>query len=154
MPSEAPIYEELKEANDIMDKIIVNNPNIFGVINPNKIGVAIIPNKDRPDSQAKAEKRFGIKGVTGADKLWSTKDYIVEIFNDVWTSANHAMRSNIMCDVLRRIPTDEPDGTLLKEDLHDLRIMISEFGMHYKDNPNVPDLTDEANKDLLKPANE
>ena len=148
MSQEKPIYEENQEAYDILQKIAENNPEVFGTIDLSTIGVCIITNKDRPEATANAGKRLKMYGVKDGAQLWSKKKYIVEIYRDVWDSSNIAMKSNIMVEVLYSIPPETQDGATLKEDLIDRTIMIKNFGLGYKDNPSVPDLTVE--KGILK----
>ena len=149
MAQETPIREECTEAYEIIEKILNLNPEIFGGITKNIIGAVLIVNKTRPESHALAGKRFTIKGITGAEAIFSSKQYVIEMYADFWTSCSPATKSVIMAEVLYFIPPDNPDGTLTKEDYHDRMVLIKSLGLSYRDNLSVPDLTVEK---VLKPA--
>jgi hypothetical protein len=36
---------------------------------------------------------------------------------------------------------DGSDGSVLKEDLQDMRVLVKAFGVDYMENPNLPDLS-------------
>lgn len=133
-----PEWEIVKEAEQLVARFCELYPEKFGHIQPDTIGCAMITNKDRPDS---ADYDFKIKGVREPEALYSSKQYVVWFYKNIWDSYNKKQKAFVLFRALMSIPED-PDGSVVKEDLKDWRCLIKIFGIDYMDNPNVPDLSE------------
>lgn len=133
-----PEWQIVKEAEDIVARLAELYPEKFGHIDPSIIGCAMITNKDRPDS---ADWDFKIKGVKEPESLYSTKQYVIWFHQNIWDAFSRKQRVLTMIKALKSIP-EEPDGSLLKEDLKDWRDLVSRYGVDYMNDPNIPDFTE------------
>ena len=140
MPTtEEPTWEINGEAEEMVSKIVELNPEKFGHVDPEQIGAAMIVGKDPPDSQDWDAKLAGIKQ---PELIFSKKTYVIKFFKATWEKYDKKQRSAMLFKMLSRIPEDF-DGTVLKEDLHDCRILVRKFGLDYMASPSLPDLTEQ-----------
>jgi predicted metallopeptidase len=143
MPNEALQWEQVKEAEGKIEKLINNYPDKFGHIQANQVAVVQVVNKERP----KGAKWFAkIEGIKAPISLFCEKRYIVYFFKSTWDDFNEAQRSWILTEMLYHIPaTDggEPDGSILPDDFKGMRELVKRFGVDPLSDPNLPDLAKE-----------
>ena len=128
-----------KEANEMVAKLCEMHPRHLGHITPATIGCVSISNKDKGDTQDDCR----IRGVRQPDSLFSSVQYVIVFFQECWDKYNSAQRAAMLFRNLIRIPDaeDGPDGSVLKQDLQDIRVLVKAFGVDYMDSPSLPDLT-------------
>lgn len=143
MPEVEIEWEIVKEAEPIIEKLCSVYADRLGHIDPARIGVAAITNKDRPESK---EEDSAIGGVKNPDALFSTKNYVIRFYKNVWDDYTKAQRSAMLLRNLLRI-SEDMDGGLIKEDLKDQKCLVKGWGVDYMKNPSLPDFT-ESRQDL------
>lgn len=139
MPKVKPEWNIHKEANEMVAKLCEMHPRHLGHISAGDIGCVAISNKDKGETQDDCR----IRGVREPDSLFSTVKYVIVFFQECWDKYNPAQRSMMLFRNLIRIPDTEDglDGSVLKQDLQDVRVLVKTFGVDYMDNPNLPDLS-------------
>lgn len=136
MPKIEPEWEEFEEAEELVAKLIDTYPEKLGHVMPSDVGVAVITNKDRPDS---ADWFFKISGVTMPDAIFCTKKYVIQTYQNTWEEFGPCQRQWALMGELLRIP-DPPDGTLIKKDLHEMKALVRVGGVDYLNSPSLADL--------------
>jgi hypothetical protein len=139
MAQEKPIWEINKDAQDIVVKLVDMYPEKLGHVQPESIGCAMITNKDQPKG---ADWDCKLIGVTEPQSLFSSKQYILYWYKNTWEKYNKAQRVMMLMAKLLRIPQD-PDGSVIKEDLKDIKCLVRKFGVDYMDSDTLPDLSEE-----------
>jgi len=132
-----PEWEVLDAGQDKIKELCDMYPEKIGHIDPAKIGVTVITNKDRGEGQDWDAK---IIGITAPASLFSSKTYIIYMNKNTWDTYAPAQRSAMIMFNLLKVP-DPMDGSLLKEDLKDQKCMVKAWGVDYMDNPNLPDIS-------------
>jgi hypothetical protein len=138
MPQVESEWEINQEAEKLIEKLVETYPEKLGHIGHEEIGCAQIVNKDRPDSWDYDSKLVGVKA---PGSLYCPKKYIIWWHKNTWDSYTPAQRAAMLMAKLLRIP-DPMDGSVLKEDLKDVKCMVRSFGVDYMQNPNLPDLSE------------
>jgi len=143
MPSEALQWEQVKEAEATVEKLINNYPDKFGHIIPGQIAVFQIVNKERP----KGAKWFAkIEGVKAPISLVCDRRYVIHFFKSTWDEFTPAQRAYILTEMLYHVPASEggePDGSLVPEDFKSYKDLTKRFGVDPLSDPNLPDLSKE-----------
>lgn len=134
-----PEWEVCKESEKIVERLCELYPEKVGHVSPDTIGACAITNKDQPENQDWIAKLIGIKEPV---TLYCTKRYIIVFFKNKWDTLNKAQKSVLIMGKLLRIPED-PDGSLLGEDLKDVKCLVKTFGVDYLESPTLPDMTDD-----------
>jgi hypothetical protein len=145
MPKIKPEWAVHAEAHAIVTSLCSMYPNHLGHVDPKTIGCVAIVNKDKKEGQEDSK----IRGIRQPDSLFCTVQYVVVFYQSTWENYNPAQRAMMLFKNLIRIPENEdgPDGSLLKHDLQDFKILVQAFGVDYMDNPELPDIS--ANKQVL-----
>jgi len=131
-----PTWEILDEGQKLVVTLCDMYPEKLGHVTPDKIGVAVITNKDKTETQ---EWDARMVGVTAPASLFSSKMYIIYMNKNTWDNYSPAQRSAMLMYNLLKIP-DPMDGSMVKEDLKDHKCMVKAWGVDYIDNPALPDL--------------
>jgi hypothetical protein len=139
MPKVQPIWVINGEADAIVTKLVERNPEILGHVITDQIGVAMATGKDPAEDQDWDAK---IEGIKQPEALFSKKTYVVYFYKATWDKYDKRQRAAMIFRQLVRIP-EEFDGKLLKEDLHDCRLLVKAFGLDYMTSPKLPDLTEQ-----------
>ena len=139
MPKDKPEWAFVPEADEMVAKLVAKYPEKFGHIDPARVGCCMICGKEPPEAQ---DWDCQIGGVREPFVLFSTKTYLLWFFKCTWERYNKRQRCAMLFRQMVRI-SEEFDGKLLKEDLHDCRCLVKAFGVSYMDNPNLPDLVEE-----------
>jgi len=132
-----PEWEILDAGQDLIKALCNIYPEKIGHIDPSKVGVAVITNKDRGETQ---EWDGRMVGITAPASLFSSKLYIIYMNKNTWDTYNPAQRSMMIMRHLLRIP-DPSDGSIIKEDLKDLKCLVKMWGVDYMENPSLPDIS-------------
>lgn len=132
-----PEWEILNDGETLSKNLCDVYPEKLGHIDPTKVGVAVITNKDRGDTQEWDSKMVGI---TPPASLFSTKQYVIYTNKNTWDSYTPAQRSVMIMRHLLRIP-DPADGSIAKEDLKDLKCLVRAWGVDYMESPQLPDIS-------------
>lgn len=138
-----PEWAIVKEAEEMVEKLCNMYPDKVGHVDPKLIGCAAITNKERPEAQDYDSK---ISGIKKPEALFTSKVYVVAFYQNVWDGYTQPQRSAMIMRNLLRIP-EGMDGSLIKEDLKDLKCLVSAWGVDYINNPKLPDLT--ANRETF-----
>ena len=139
MAQAEPVWELLKEADDMVAKLVQKYPEKFGHIDPEVIGCAAIGGKTKPEGQTWDAKLGGIRE---PEALWSKKTYCSQFYKSTWDTYDARQRAAMLFKLLVRIP-DESNGKVLPEDLKDCYCLVKAFGPDYMKNPSLPDLLDQ-----------
>lgn len=128
-----------KEAYNLVVKLCEMHPRHLGHLAPDMIGCVSIANKEKGETQPPSK----IRGIRMPDALFSSVRYVIEFYQDIWEKYTPAQRAALIFKNLVRIPDsdDGPDGSILKQDLQDVRVLVKSFGVDYMDNPELPDLS-------------
>jgi len=143
MPGEALEWEQVKDAETQIKQIIENNPEEFAHINPDQIAVVWITNKERPKGTKWDAKMDGVKAPVS---LFCDRRYVIHFYKNVWEKFTSAQRAYVLSSMLLRIPLsdgEDPDGSVLPEDLKGMRKLVKRLGVDAMDDPNLPDLSKE-----------
>lgn len=133
-----PEWEIIKEAEQLVERLCELYPEKLGHIDPGTIGCAAIVNKDRPDS---ADWDHKLKGIKEPESLYSSKQYVIWFHKNTWDAYDKKQRAMMIMRALLRVP-EEPDGSVVSEDLKDIKCLVRTFGVDYMNNPNIPDISD------------
>jgi hypothetical protein len=133
-----PEWEIVKEAETLVERLCELYPEKLGHIDPGTIGCAMITNKDRPDS---ADWDFKLIGVRDPVSLYSSKQYVIWFHKNVWDVYEKKQKAMMIMRALLKIPEDL-DGSVVAEDLKDIKCLVRTWGVDYMTNPNLPDLSD------------
>lgn len=125
------------EAETLVRTLCDLYPEKLGHIDSNKIGCAAIANKEQPETKTGDATLVGVSEPTS---LYCTKSYIIWFYMNIWEEYTPAQRSFMLMKQLLRIPEDY-DGSILKEDLKDVKCLVKTWGVDYMDNPGIPDLS-------------
>ena len=132
-------WQVVREAEELVATLCQKYPEKLGMVKADKVGVAQVTNKERPESDDSFAK---IIGVTDPANVFCSKMYIIWFFKSTWDELNPAQKSALIMSKLLRI-SDDCDGGLLAEDLKDIKSMVKNFGVDYMVNPKLPDLAKE-----------
>lgn len=130
-------WERNAVAEDMIQKIVEKNPSKFGHIDTTAIGCVQIINKDKP---ATADWDAKIIGFPMPELMFSSKAYLIWFHRSTWDSKDDASKSIMLAEQLLKIK-DEFDGGLNSEDVKGHGCLMKAFGIHYRSNPSVPDLS-------------
>ena len=136
MPQAEPIWELVKEADDMVAKLCEMYPEKFGHIDATMIGCAAISGKEKPESQRWDGKISGIKPPAS---LWSKKVYCIHFFKTTWDQYDETHRAAMLFRLLTQV-SEECDGKVLPEDLKDSYCLVKAFGCDYMKSPGLPNL--------------
>lgn len=145
MAKAEPIWELLKEAEDMVRALCQTYPEKFGHIDPDIIGCAAITGKDRPEGQQWDAK---IGGIREPEALWSKKSYCIQFYKTTWEKYDDEHRQHMLAKLLERIP-DDCDGKVLPEDLKDSYCFVKHYGPGYMDKPQLPNLIKQKQNFML-----
>lgn len=134
-----PEWEVNKEAEGIVERLCELYPEKVGHVSPDFIGCAQIVNKDQPENQEWNAKLVGVREPV---TLYCPKRYIIEFYRNKWEMLNKAQKAVLIMSKLLRIPED-PDGSMLAEDLKDVKCLVKTFGVDYLESPTLPDMSAE-----------
>lgn len=132
-----PEWEILDEGQSLIKTLCDMYPEKLGHIDPDKVGVAAITNKDKSETQ---EWDARMVGVTTPASLFSSKSYILYMNKNTWEGYTPAQRSVMIMRHLIRI-ADPMDGSIIKEDLKDIKCLVRAWGVDYMENPALPDIS-------------
>lgn len=132
-----PEWEIVDEAEKMIETLCDLYPEKLGHISQKGIGCAAVINKDQPATQEYDAKLIGVGEPIN---LFCDKQYIISFYKKTWDSYSQAQRSVMIMKQLLRIP-EETDGSVLKEDLKDVKCLVKAFGIDYMDSLTLPDLT-------------
>lgn len=136
MPQVEPVWELLKEAENMVLALVQAFPTRFGHIDPEIIGCAAITGKDKPDSQQWDAK---IGGIREPEALWSKKTYCIQFYKSTWDNYDEEHRQHMLFKLLERIP-EGCDGKVLPEDLKDCYALVKKYGPDYMKMTQLPNL--------------
>ena len=139
MPQSEPVWELMKDAEEMVAQLCDKYPEKFGHIDQSSIGCAAITGKDKPPTQIWDAK---IGGIREPEALWSKKKYCIQFYKSTWELYDKRLRAAMLFKLLVRIP-DDCDGKVLPEDLKDCYCLVKAFGPDYMKSPNMPDLLDQ-----------
>ena len=139
MPQDAPVWELMKDADDLVAALISAYPEDLGHISdPEIIGCAAITGKNKPNEKWDAK----IEGIKEPAALWSKKVYCISFYKSTWDGYAQNQREAMLFKLLERIP-DDCNGKVLPEDLKDSYRLVKKFGTDYMVNPKLPSLIKE-----------
>lgn len=135
-----PEWAVSKEADAVVSKLCQMYPERLGHVDPTTIGCAVITNKEKTEGQDDCK----LKGMRLPEAIFCAKIYVLSFCQTTWETYSQAQRAAMLMRQLLRIPDTEdgPDGSVLKEDLKDIKCMVKAFGVDYMANPALPDLCD------------
>jgi hypothetical protein len=135
-----PEWAVCKEAEAIITKLCTMYPERLGHIDPTTFGCAVVTNKEKTEGQEDCR----VKGMRLPEAIFSSKIYVVSFCLSTWEGYSPAQRSAMLMKTLLRVPDTEdgPDGSVMKEDLRDMKCLVKAFGVDYMANPELPDLCD------------
>jgi hypothetical protein len=136
MPQLEPEFELMNDAQKMIVGLCDMYPDQFGHIEPNLIMVAAIINKDQPQGQAYDSSIVGIKPPV---TLCTEKRYIIHFYKNVWDGYTDGQKALLLASKMLRID-DECSGSVIPEDLKDVRRLVKTFGPDYHSDPNGPDI--------------
>lgn len=143
-----PVWELLKEAEDMVKSLVETYPEKFGHIDANVIGCAAITGKEKPESQNWDAK---IGGIRAPEALWSKKSYCIQFYKSTWEKYDGPHRQHMLFKLLERIP-DDCDGKVLPEDLKDSYCLVKQYGPDYMKKLELPDLLRQKQSFSMSPA--
>jgi hypothetical protein len=134
-----PEFLQSKEADEVVVKLCNLYPNHLGHVEPKIVGCVSIANKEKNETQPDSR----IRGIHQPDAMFCSVQYVLCFYQDCWDKYTSAQRSMMLFKNLIRIPDTEdgPDGSVLKEDLQDSKMLVKAFGVDYMENPALPDLS-------------
>ena len=138
MPQEKPQYEEEKEFCELANKIVERYPQVFDLVDVEKICCVKITNKSRPQGKTSLWEAIGLKmPVT----MHTPYNCYISIYSDDWEAMDNAHKGYLVAEVLDRVSNIEGNECkILPGDVKGSRVMIKTFGLDYLENPNAVDI--------------
>lgn len=130
-----PIYEELPEFVEIMEKIIDLYPNVFPNIAPDEVAAIKIINKERPEKKSQV---WELKPVVPPITLFCPKKYFVTLFSSDWDAFSQEHKAAVVADVLMSM--DPEEGKTIPFDTKDHGAILRTLGIDYMNEAEIPNI--------------
>jgi len=154
MAKQEKVWERVKEAEEMIEKLCKMYPDELWAVRPNTITVFGVTNKDKPKNN---KVLATIKPIKGSYKtlIQSHKieaRYIIEVYFSEYNAWSEAQKAAVLFHELLHV--DAELGCTVKHDIEDFGLMLDKLGVGYIRNKNLPNLLKEKIKfDLALRAN-
>jgi hypothetical protein len=130
-------YEELKELNDILPKVIEKYPEDFYGLDLDEVKCVAITNNQRSENQ---EELYRIVAVDMPIRMDCKYGWYAIVYKSDWDAMAVKTRNQLACKILCAIPFgDNVEGKINRPDFKDFGIMVRSLGVDYFDRPDSPD---------------
>ena len=147
MPVEEKAYSVVAEAKTIMDSLKERYPSVLWTVDPSKVVVLGVTNKEPPEPKpGKLKTNAKIRKINGsiAALLEYYKvpiKYVIELYYSDWQGWSNARRQWILLHELSHIPALD-EGGLIKHDVQDFSFILDAVGVDWTNSSILPDLLD------------
>lgn len=139
------IYSKIDEAKEIIVGLCEKYPDVFWRINPDRVGVYGVENKER---SKKCKKLCMLKAVKGVEKAVFEEAniptrHIIDIYWADWNQWSYAFKQCVIARELLKISEDA--GKVINFDCQDFKILVDVLGYDWDSNPDkiLPNLIDD-----------
>ena len=146
MAKQEKVWEQVKSAEEMIEKLCKKYPDELWAVRPNTIAVFGVSNKERPKNNNVLATIKPIKGSYKSlvQSLKGEARYIIEMYCSDYNAWNPAQKAAVLYHELLHV--DSELGCTVKHDLEDFKIIIDKLGVDYIKNKNLPDLLSEKVK--------
>lgn len=136
-----PIYEQLKDFNDLGEKLCKKHSDKLSNIDMDKVICIMVTNKTRPEKQTTL---WSLRALKPPMSLLSPYKYVVSLFQGDWDSMGEKHRAMMVFDILCSIEPGDGDASVIAFDKKGHSTIMRTFGVDYMEDPNIPNLLEES----------
>ena len=146
MAKQEKVWERVKDAEEIIEKLCKQYPEELWAVRPNTIAVFGVTNKERPKGNDTLALIRPIKGSykTLVQSLKGEARYILEFYCSDYNAWSEAQKAAILFHELLHV--DAELGCTVKHDLEEWKLVVDKLGVDYLKNKNLPNLLKEKIK--------
>lgn len=140
MPQVKPVWTEIEEFSQMVDKLVAKYPEKFAHINPEWL-IAYESNKEKPEKKAKP---YDMAGEPEPMAFTNSKRYFVMFHQGEWEARSEEGKLALVFSALLRIPEKDPEsGKVGPLDYRDQNLMVRTFGPDWQMRGQIPHLLNE-----------
>jgi predicted metallopeptidase len=142
MAQEEKEYTVLTEAKEIIKVLIQRYPQVVWTVQPEKIEVLGVTNKERPKNSRKMATIRKVKGATKAllEHNRIPIEYIIELFCADWQTMSPQKREWLLLHEILHIPAPDEKG-MIDHDIQDYAVILDAAGLNWFEREDLPLLT-------------